>query len=567
MRYRQTLIVFKVLFITLILGLFYRQVIQGEYFYNQSRRNVIRVISLEAARGRILDRNGVVLADTIPSFDVSIIPQEVRNKPLLFERLSKILGMPFEEIRQIYQRRYLNPFVPVIISEKLDKNEIIALEENKLQLPGVVVDIRPLRFYPFGKATSHVLGHLGQIDSYRITKLKPYGYEMSDLVGYGGVEEYYDLVLRGENGGEQVEVDNRGQRVRTVGYKPPQSGQDIQITLDMRIQKIADDVMHGTRGAVVILDPYSGDVIALSSYPSYDPNDFVKGNDSVIRSLLQDRRSPLFNRAIAGQYPPGSVFKIVTTTSALEKDASLTNKTFVCNGSMQIGNRTYNCSSTHGAENLRDAVIHSCNVYFYSLGMLIGPDILHKYASVLGLSRRTGIDLNYEAAGFIPSVNWKKVIMFQSWSKGDTANMAIGQGEVLVTPLQLARMVSVFANGGELVHPHLIKAIGNKNFIGKNKSVTIKKDVLKNIDSYLYGVVNNPEGTAYTARVEGLRIYGKTGTAQVHGKAAHGWLVGYVGRDKPKYAFCVFLENVGSSHVACTAAERILEEMSKQGLI
>ncbi|GAI46251.1 unnamed protein product, partial [marine sediment metagenome] len=265
------------------------------------------------------------------------------------------------------------------IYENLNKEEIVSLEENKLRLRGVLIDILPQRLYPFGNTASHVLGYLGQIDISRITKLRPYGYKLRDLMGYGGIEEYYDLVLRGEKGGVQIEVDNRGERVRTVGYKPPKAGKDIQITIDIRIQEIIDESMQHNRGVVVIMDPYTGEIIALSSHPNYDPNDFIEGDEEAINNLLRDKDSPLFNRAISGQYPPGSVFKIVTAVSALGKNYSLINKSFFCNGKIQIGERDYNCWSVHREETLRDAIVHSCNVYLYNLGLLIGPEIINKY--------------------------------------------------------------------------------------------------------------------------------------------------------------------------------------------
>jgi len=567
MRNRQVDIIFTALFAVLILGLFYIQIIRGDYFYSLSRKNIIRVVSLEAARGRILDRNSVALADTIPSFDISVVPQEIKSDTSIFDKVSQLLDIPVGELKRNYKKNYINAFTPVKIYEKLDKERIIALEENKFQLQAVAIDAQPQRFYPFGKMASHVLGHLSQIDFYRITRLKPYGYESSDLVGYGGLEERYDLVLRGEKGGEQIEVDNRGQKVRTVGYKPSRAGEDIQITIDARAQKIIDDSMQDRKGAVIIMDPYDGEIIAMGSYPAYDPNDFVKGRNKAVEKLLNDDDSPLFNRAISGQFPPGSVFKIVAATAALETKPSYINKTFVCNGYLQIGNRYYDCNSVHGQESFMDAIIHSCNVYFYNLGMRIGPETINKYAYILGVGRKTGIDLNYEAKGFIPSPNWKKIRWLQNWHKGDTANMSIGQGEVLATPLQLVKMVSFLVNGGEVIYPHLIKKIGDKYVnIVRNKKIKLKQETIDNIQSALYSVVDNPSGTAYNAKTKGLKIYAKTGTAQVVGRSPHGWLVGYAGKERPKYAFCVFLENGGSSHIAAGVACDILRKMLQEGL-
>lgn len=569
MRYRQVIIVFfRALLIILILGLFCVQIIRGNYFYNLSKRNITRVVPLEAARGRILDRNGVVIADSVASFDLFIIPQEIKNKPLLFSKLSDFLGISLQAIDQIYKKNYINPFVPIKIYEKLDKDRLIMFEENKIDFPGVIVEIQPKRFYPYRSVASHLLGYLSQIDIWRITKLEPYGYELTDLVGYSGVEEYYDLVLRGQKGGEQVEVDNLGQRVRTIGYKPQIPGQDIQITIDMRIQEIVDKFMKGKRGAVIIIDPYSGEIISLSSHPNYDPNDFISKKENIINDLLKDKDAPLFNRAISGQFPAGSIFKIVTSSAALEKSDSIVNRSFICEGNFRIGNRSFNCWSVHAEENLRDAFIHSCNIYFYNLGILTGPEEIHKYAVNFGLSKSTGIDLNYEAKGFIPSPKWRKIIKFQEWRKGDTANISIGQGEILVTPIQMVRMASIFINGGQLVQPHLIKSIeARKVNIGKNKKVKLNKDTLEKINGFMYEVINDPEGTAHIAEIKGLKIYGKTGTAQVSGKKAHGWFIGFVGRDKPKYAFCIFLENAGAGYLACLMAKDIFKQMLDRELI
>lgn len=568
MRYRQAVIVVKALFIILACGLFYIQIIRGDYYHNLSKKNVIRIVSLEASRGRILDRNGVVLADTIASFDIFVIPQEIKDKTLLFEKLSLLLEIPTAEFNANYRRNYLNPFIPVEIYEKLEKDKIIVLEENKLQLPGVMIEVRPNRYYPFNSIASHILGYLGRIDFSHFSQLKPYGYKLNDLVGYGGVEQRYDLVLRGEDGGEQIEVDNLGRKVRTVGYKPPKSGQDIQISIDIRIQQIVDEFMYGKRGAVVIMDPYSGEIISLSSHPNYNPNHFIKGRFGLISDLLEDKYSPLLNRATAGQYAPGSVFKIITATAALEKERLLINKIFRCDGNLKIGDRIFNCWSQHREESFKDAIVHSCNVYFYNLGLLIGPEIIRKYAYRLGLGRKTGIDLDYEVNGFIPSPKWKKIIKFQSWYKGDTANMSIGQGEILVTPLQLARLISIFANGGKLVRPRLIKAVDAKHIERiQERSVDIDKQTLYELIDYMSGVVDDSQGSAHIVKIEGLKIVGKTGTAQVSLKQPHGWFVGYVGRDKPRFAFCVFLEHGQTSYAACVIAKKILEEMFKEGLI
>ena len=568
MRYRQTLLAVKVFFIILIGGLFYIQIIRGEYYRNLSKRNIIRVLPLEAARGKIVDRNGIVLADTVASYAVSVIPQEMSDKTATFKALAQLLDVSSDEIAYAYYKEYLNPFTPVRVYESLDKERLIALEENKLFLPGVIIETVPLRIYPYGRVGAHVLGYLGKINLSQMTRLKSYGYQASDLIGHSGIEAYYDLFLRGIRGGEQVEVDNRGRKARLVGYKPPQAGTDIQISLDIRIQKIVDSLLRDKKGAVVLIDSFSGDIIAMSSQPSFDPEVFVNGDYEQINSLLADNDAPLFNRVVAGQYAPGSVFKVVVSLAALDKDPLFLNRVFYCNGSIEIGNRSFNCLSVHGPETMRDALVHSCNVYFYNLGILTTAEHIAYYATRLGLGKKTGVDLKYEAAGVMPSPRWRQIMHFKKWFKGDTANMSIGQGEVLVTPLQIACMISVLANDGRLVVPHFLKAIGHKRFqFPRDKDIVVLEKVRTTIASYLEEVVESREGTAHAVAIDGLTIAGKTGTAQVAGKESHGWFVGYVDNGEVNYSFCIFLEHAGSSHEACAFARVLFEHMIEEGLL
>lgn len=568
MRYREAIIVVRVLFFILAAALSYVQIVRGNYYFNLSKRNIIRVVSIEAARGKIVDRNGIVLADTAPTYVASIIPQETGDKDALFALLSKLLDIPADTIKRSYQKNYLNPFSPVRIFEQLDKERLIALEENKLDLPGVIIEVMPKRIYPFGQMAAHVLGYLGRIDSAQVSRLKPYGYQMSDSIGQGGLEAYYDLFLRGQKGGEQIEVDNRGRKVRMVGYKPPKQGTDITLSLDARIQKIVDTCMNGQQGAAVIMDSSSGGIMAMTSQPSYDPETFVASDRSAIAALLTDSEAPLLNRVIGGQYSPGSVFKIVTSTAALDKNPQFANKQFTCNGRFEVGNRSFHCLSVHGQEDLHDALVHSCNVYFYNLGLLVGPEAMAHSAHRLGLGKKTGIDVRYEAKGIIPSPQWKNIIRLSKWYKGDTANMAIGQGDVLVTPLQVTRMIAAFANGGKLVRPYLVEAIGQKHIAFKREETGALSDEIRNtMNFFLKDVVDSPEGSAHVVKIEGLTIVGKTGTTQISGKAPHGWFVGYVRSQKATYAFCIFLEHGGSSYNACVVARSVFEQMMQEELL
>ncbi|MBM3252281.1 MAG: penicillin-binding protein 2, partial [Candidatus Omnitrophica bacterium] len=477
------------LFFILFLGLVYIQLIRGRSYYELSENNHIRLIELDALRGTIFDRNGVVLADNKLTFDVAIVPQEFQDKNL--PRLSKLLDTEVDLIRKKIKSGYTAPFAPVVVAKNIKKTQAILIEQQEFNLPGVVVQIKPQRYYPQRTAGAHVLGYVGMIDRSKITKLKNYGYKISDIVGYSGVEEYYDAYLRGEDGGIQVEVDNRGRQLRVLGIRPSVKGKNMTLTIDARIQKIAADLLADNRGAIIVMQPETGEVLALVSSPSFDPNHFtIEHSQKNINDLLNNYRSPMLNRAINAAFPPGSVFKIITTLAALGTKKASIHTSFICQGSFSVGSRSFACWSTHGIQDLLQAITHSCNVCFYNLGLLVGPDILTKYAKEAKLAEKTQIDLPYEEKGNIPDRNQRKLTKKQDWYKGDTANFAIGQGEVLATPIQTVRLIAAIANSGELSQPYVAKYIENKQinttkFIGQlpfNKSdLDFLKMALRNV--------------------------------------------------------------------------------------
>ena len=418
---------------------------------------------------------------------------------------------------------------------------------------GVDVALIARRYYPYASCAAHVIGYMGEIDKSRITKLKDYGYYVKDKVGYSGIEEKFDIYLRGEKGGQQVEVDSQGRQVRLLGYKPPAMGRDVELTIDLDLQQIADKLMDGKKGAFVLMDVSTGEILVLSSAPAFDPNIFVQRKDSgALAALLTSQDAPLFNRAISGQFPPGSVFKVVTAVAALKNKKISTSTTFVCSGSLRVGNRDFKCWNVHGSLDFFQAMAHSCDVYFYHLSLLAGADAVTTTAHEFGFSVPTGIDLSHEAAGFIPTRLWKRLSRFENWYDGDTANLSIGQGFVLVTPLQLARLMAVVANGGYLVEPHLTKAVDGVPIEEKEpKKINIPEDVLDTVRESLRGPVSLDSGTAHSLEVGDLEICAKTGTAQVIKERSHGWVAGFFPKSKPKYAFCILLENVDTSHYAC----------------
>jgi penicillin-binding protein 2 len=354
--------------------------------------------------------------------------------------------------------------------------------------------------------------------------------------------------------------------VRVIGYRVPQDGKDIQLTIDIRLQKLVGELISDQRAAIIIMNPHTGEILALASSPGFNPNIFIENSGYSIKDILSDSRSPLLNRAISGIYPAGSLFKVVVATAALENITHIPK--FFCPGSINIGKRTYKCWNLHEEEDIVEAIIHSCNVFFYRLGLLLGPDLIAEYAHKFGLGNPSGIDLPYEKAGFIPTPFWKRIKRLENWYDGDTANLAIGQGELLITPLQAVRLMAVFANGGKLVTPHLIYALQGRqikppqviNLRLKDKTLSLMKMALKR-------VIADPSGTAYIAYKEDLEIAGKTGSAQVTKGRAHGWFAGFCPAKEPKIAFVVFLENGEAGYYACVLARQLFERMLSEGLL
>jgi penicillin-binding protein 2 len=568
MRLKIFSIIIALLFFILFLGLAYIQLIRGGFYYDLSENNHIRLIELDALRGTIFDRNGVILADNKLTFDVAIVPQEFKDKNL--PRLSKLLDVEVASIRKKIQSGYTAPFAPIVVAKNIKKTQAILIEQEEFNLPGVIVQLRPQRYYPQRSAGAHILGYVGLIDRSKITKLKNYGYKISDIVGYSGVEEYYDAYLRGEDGGIQVEVDNRGRQLRVLGVRPSIKGKNMTLTIDARIQQAAADLLENNRGAIVVMHPETGEVLALVSSPSFDPNHFtIEHSPKKINDLLNNYRSPMLNRAISAAFPPGSVFKIIVTLAALGTKKASANTSFVCRGEFSVGSRTFACWNTHGIQDLLQAITHSCNVYFYNLGLLVGPDILTKYAKEARLAEKTQIDLPFEEKGNIPDRIQRKLTRNEGWYKGDTANFAIGQGEVLVTPLQTARLIAAIANAGALCRPQVVKYIENEQinkikFIGQ---LPFNKSDLDFLKRALRNVVASETGTANILEIDNLKVAGKTGTAQAGKGKSHAWLVGFCPSNKPKIAFCIFLEYGGSSYNAVVMARSLLNFMYSEGIL
>ncbi|MDD4899865.1 MAG: penicillin-binding protein 2 [Candidatus Omnitrophica bacterium] len=559
-----------VLFLLLFCGLFNLQVLQYDKFSRLSRKNHIRLLAQPGARGRILDRNNQVIIDNYLTFDVMVLAEEKEELDQAISIIARTLGISPAELKKAYRKNYSAPFIPVTLAKNIDIKKAVALEELKMDYPGVVIQQRPVRSYPYGKLACHVAGYLSEIDQWRLSKLQDYGYNPKDIVGYGGVEEKYDYYLREEEGALSVEVDHRGKFVRTLGFKPAKNGKDIQLTLDLAIQKIAESSLGERKGSVVIMDPASGEIFALASSPGYNPEVFVKKTGSSLADIFANSHSVLMNRAISGAYAPGSVFKLVVAEAALDTSKINLGTSFYCPGGMLVGNRYFKCWDTHNQQDLIQAIAHSCDVFFYHTGILLGAPLIHDYSLKFGFSKPTGIDLPYEVSGFVPHPRWKKASRSQIWYDGDTANFSIGQGDLLTTPIQIVRMASVFANRGFLVNPYIVKSIAGQDITAYqkgNKSLGIKERFLNAIRQGELKVVADPQGTASVLAGLSVAVAGKTGTAQVTRGQPHGWFSGFFPFDHSKFAICVFLENGGSGYGACMVAKQIIEEMFKQGLV
>ena len=576
MRIKILQIIINTFFAIIVLDLVYTQVIRGPYYHRLSTNNRIRVVPLEGKRGRILDRSGIVIADNRVSFDVMVTPQEMKNKEELFLFLSKILGVDEAVLAKRFQQRRYAPFAPVVIAHDVTREQAFVLEENRFRFPSLVVQENYRRFYPMGEIGSHVLGYVSKISRFRIHKLRDYGYSALSVVGYAGVEESYDQYLKGAEGGLQVEVNSRGQQVRILSIKEPQSGQDIQLTINSRIQQFAFDVMQGKTGAILVMDMDTGEILGMISSPSYDPNIFIDSKRNKQTFLLfADRSSPILNRAVKGLYPPGSVFKIPIAMGALETEKINPQSTFVCKGAFYLGRRQIRCAHTHGPQNLLEAIAHSCNVYFINVGLKLESDLIAKYAKLFGLGQLTRVDLPFEKSGLIPSQTHRRLTAHQSWYKGDTANLSIGQGDVLVTPIQLLRMVTAVSKNGQEVQPHVIKAINfeevdHQKYITP-KTIAVSDATFEIVRQGLRSAVVDPRGTANILDIPGLITSGKTGTAQSgEQKQHHAWFVGYVTSQKPskrRLSFCVFLEHGVSSYYAVDMARHLLIKMQAEDII
>jgi len=559
-------------FICILLGLAFNQIVRGEYYFRLSQENRIRLSPIEAVRGSIFDRMGRVLAKDELAFDLAVIPQELSDKDATFKMIGKALSVPVVNLNSKYRKGYLAPFAEVALVKDLNRDEAFKLEQMSLDVPCVVVRPKPRRHYAYGKSSSHVLGYLGMINRRELSRLKPYGYTGQDLIGQSGLEKTLDTYLRGEDGGMQIEVDHRGRQIRVLGKKVSSKGKDVMLTIDAQLQAFIYSLLGDRGAAVVVADANSGEVLALVSSPGYDPAIFITSSKQhLLSKLLNSKKYPLLNRAVQCSYSPGSTFKVVTAACALELRKIAPHSVFDCMGAHRIGNRDFACwiKGGHGPQDLKHAIMHSCNVYFFKLGQKIGEKELARFAYLFNFGKKTGIDLPGETMGLVPERRWKRSRLSESWYEGDTANFAIGQGYVLASPLQVLQMICAIANGGKFVHPYVIKSIDTVEVGGtRTRSLGLSDTTLSAIKKGLSMAVNDKGGTAIRARVSGLEVSGKTGTSQVAGSGPHAWFTGYASSGKSTVGIVVFFENGGyGGEVAAPVAGKIFRKMKEMDMI
>ena len=587
MRYRErnVTVVVAVAFGLVLLRLFTMQVIEGTRYRELSEENRIRVEILAAPRGEVRDRNGFLMADNVPSFTVTLDPLDkvYVDDPARMEatigRLAGILATDSTAIAEKVKKERRQSFLPIRLKRNVDLKAVAFVAEHAADLPGVDVESEPLRRYPLGETGSHLLGYVAEISDKELENPQRAAYLRGDLIGKMGIERQYESRLRGEAGKRFVEVNAMGRKAELLGDKRPivpKRGTDLTLTIDVNLQKAAEDAFQpGARGAVVAIDPRNGEVLALTSKPNYDPNEFSTGISQERWALLSEGGNyPLFNRAIQAVYPPGSTLKPFVVLGALDAGAIEPGTTFreTCDGAFQFGSRSFRCwdPDGHGTLALREAVARSCDVYFYQLGIRVGLERLSAFMKRIGASDKSGIDLPQERKNLFPDAAWfDRRYGAGRWSRGLILNLAIGQGEVSMTPVKLAQLTAFLANGGTIVRPHVVRSMRGESR-GQDPAV-MRSDSLRSAHpiparaiasarASMEAVVNDAGGTGGSAKVEGYRVAGKTGTAQNPHGDDHALFICYAPAEAPRIAVAVLVENAGhGSTAAAPIAQKVLQ--------
>jgi len=559
----------------IVCQLWYLQVLEGGRFQEASDKNRIRVRPIAAPRGILFDRKGLPLVDNRPAFTLSLIPRELERDPVKRDatlgRVAALLQIPFAELQEAVTKVSPDSILPVRVRRGLSMDDVARVEEWKLELPGVIVEVEPQRAYPNSRFAAHLLGFVREAND---EQLKQGRYRRGDMVGQSGLERLLDEFLRGKDGGERIEVDAMGRQMRMIQSTEPHPGAQVVTTIDRRIQEAAEKAMEGHAGAVVVMDPRNGDVLAMVSTPAFEIDRFTGTIDrNAWLRVIQDPEHPLLNRTIQSQYAPGSVFKIVVAAAGLQEGTIVPTDRTHCTGEFHLGEWTFKDwkAGGHGSVDLLAAIRESCNVFFYEKGLKVGGPVIAKYASAFGLGEATQIDLPGERLGLIPQPKLRRDKRVGGWHAGETVNMSIGQGAVLVTPMQIARFMSAVANGGVLWKPRLVQRIERpeKGVVWSDGGsvtghVELSPMVWAFLRQSLWSAVNEG-GTGAGARIAGLDIAGKTGTAQIIAKSKaekgqdHAWFASFAPVGEPEAVVVVLVERGGKGgQVAAPIARKVL---------
>jgi penicillin-binding protein 2 len=579
-----------VLFSVLAVAFWFFQVVQHQKFKEMAEENHIRKLPLPAPRGVLFDRDGRILVENHNTYNIALVREQSKDLEKTLHILAQATGADEAAMRETVNRRRREPsYRPIVLIDNASPEQVIAMSARRTDLPGIFYQEVPTRKYPSSMA-AHLFGYVGEVSEAQLTNADYEGVEAGAIVGQQGVEKALNRLLMGTDGERYVVVNSLGREIRQFREQPPTEGRRVQLTIDADLQRAAEDgfrhfgiVNAGEpyNGAAVVLDPNSGEVLSLVSLPAYDPNKFAVGLDSATwSSLLNDRLKPLQNRALQGTYSPGSTFKLVVATAALEEGVVTPDYHVFCPGGATFYGRYFQChlKGGHGSVAMRQAIEKSCNVYFYTLGNMVGIDRIHKWASLLGLGERNNIDLPNEVRGLVPSTEWKRQVMKDKWYLGETISVSIGQGQVNITPLSQAVMMMTLANGGTRYTPHILRAVDEGKGAGWSvvppppplSTVRMKTSTVQAVHDGLWLAVNGA-GTAGRARIQGRDVSGKTGTAQVisltgakiaKGKIDvrdHGWFVFFAPRDNPELAGVIFAEHAEHGYYGASIAKHIIE--------
>lgn len=574
--------------LSLLVGrLWYLQILHGDTMRMLSENNRVRLRRVQATRGSIVDRHGRVLVDSRPSFDAVLVPEDARDLHATVETAAQFLGQSAAETEALIKEARGRPaFQEIVIKRDLDWQEVVALESRQRDLPGVSIRITPRRSYPHGESLAHVLGYVGEVSQEDLERDRRY--RPGDVVGKAGLEKVFEDRLRGINGGQQFEVDALGRELRVLREVEEVPGSRLSLTVDLDLQLAAEQALGDRVGAIVALDPRNGETLALVSKPSYDPNLFIHGiRSSDWKALTNHPRKPLTNRAIQGQYPPGSTFKMIVAAAALEEGVVNPFTGITCGGGVTFGGHYFRCwrKGGHGNVDVHRALVMSCDTFFYLVGPRVGMDTIAKYARHFGLGAATGIGLEHERAGTVPDSAWKRKRFGKQWYAGETLSASIGQGYVTATPLQMATAVATLATGRRY-RPQLVSKItepDGQSFESfppiEAERLPLRDSTLNQVREGLIGVVNEGNGTGRRARLKDITVAGKTGTSQVVAIGArrlkaeelpwnhrdHAWFVAYAPAEDPVVAVAAMVEHAdgGGGAVAAPIVHDVLEAYFK----